>query len=348
MASLFNRNWTRSELLQHVGDLSQVAGVKLGEWSDGNERGLRVAEVRSGSGLAFTILLERGMDIGPASYKGLPLAWISPAGFSHPMYYDPLGTNWLRSFGGGLLTGCGLTSAGSPGEDEGEVLGLHGRLSNLPAQRVRVDEIWQEDECSFAVEGEMKQVRVFGENLHLKRRITTGLGSNTIAIHDVIKNHGTTASPLMFLYHINLGFPLLDENVELAAKAHPVEARDAIAETGVKEWMRFQPPTPGYQEQVFYHDLPADENGWAAIEVVNRARHLQLGVRFQKETLPNLVQWKMMGQGTYVLGLEPANCHVSGRSAERARGSLQFLQAGESREFRVEITVNEAAEENQP
>jgi Domain of unknown function (DUF4432) len=153
---------------------------------------------------------------------------------------------------------------------------------------------------------------------------------------------------LMLLYHINLGFPLLDESAGLVAEPHPIEPRDAIAEPGLNAWMRFQPPTPGYQEQVYYHDLPADENGWAGLELVNRVRHLQLGVRFQKATLPNLVQWKMMGQGTYVLGLEPANCHVSGRSQERARGTLQFLQAGEQPEFRVEIMVNEAAERNGP
>ena len=341
MASLFNQKWTRSELLEHIGDLSQVAGVKLGEWSDGNERGLRVAEVRSGSGLVFTILLDRGMDIGPASYKGLPLAWISPTGFSHPMYYEPQSTNWLRTFGGGLLAGCGLTSVGSPEEDEGESLGLHGRLSHLPAQGLGVDEIWQKDECSFVVKGEMRQARVFGENLNLKRSITVGLGGNTIAIQDVVENLGTSQSPLMLLYHINLGFPLLEESAELIAKSHPIEPRDAIAAPGVSEWMHFQPPTPGYQEQAFYHDLPADENGWAGLELVNRRRHLHLGVRFQKATLPNLVQWKMMGQGTYVLGLEPANCHVTGRSQERARGTLQFLKAGEQREFRVEITVNE-------
>lgn len=346
MAYLFDRKWTRTELLNQLGDLSQLAGVKLGEWSDGSERGLRVADFRSGSGLAFTVLCDRGMDIGPASYKGLPLAWVSPTGFSHPMYYDPQATNWLRTFGGGLLTGCGLTSVGSPGKDEGKSLGLHGRLSHLPVQRLGVDEVWQDDDCYFTVAGEMRQARVFGENLRLKRRITVRLGSNTIAIHDVVENLGTTTIPLMLLYHINLGFPLLDESTELVSKPHPIEPRDAIAEPGLTEWMHFQPPTPDYQEQVYYHDLPADENGWACLALLNRARHLELGVRFQKTTLPNLVEWKMMGQGTYVLGLEPANCHVTGRSQERARGTLQFLQAGEKSEFRVEITVNESTERN--
>jgi hypothetical protein len=81
MAKLFSRTWTRTELLEHVGDLSQIGGIRLGEWADGTERGLRVADVRTGSGLAFSVLLDRGMDIGPASYKGMPLAWASPTGW---------------------------------------------------------------------------------------------------------------------------------------------------------------------------------------------------------------------------------------------------------------------------
>jgi hypothetical protein len=341
MANLFNRSWTRSELLNYIGDLSQIAGIRLGEWADGIERGLRVADVRTGSGLTFSVLLDRGMDIGPASYKGMPLAWVSPTGWSHPMYYDPQGTEWLRTFGAGLLTGCGLTYLGAPDEDEGESLGLHGRLSHLPAQRLRVDETWQGDECSFWIEGEVRQARALGENLRLKRRITVELGGNRIAVHDLVENLGVAESPLMLLYHINLGFPFLDETSELVAEPHPVEPRDAAAEPGLQEWMRFQKPTPGYAEQVFYHDLPADKNGWAGIQLVNRPRKLGLRVRFQKATLPNLVQWKMMGQSNYVLGVEPANCRVGGRSRERARGALQFLQPGEQREFRVEIEVSE-------
>ena len=341
MAELFNRSWTRGELSKYVGDLSQIAGIRLGEWADGVERGLRVADVRTGSGLAFSVLLDRGMDIGPAAFKGLPMAWVSPTGWAHPMYYDSQGTGWLRTFGAGLLTGCGLTTLGAAGEDEGEMLGLHGRLSHLPARHVRVEEAWQGDECSFWVEGEMRQARVFGENLRMTRRITVALGGNRISIRDRVENLGAGESPLMILYHINLGFPFLDENSQLLAEPHAVEPRDVEAEAGLQEWMHFQEPTTGYSEQVFYHDLPADKNGWCNIRLVNHARKLGLRVGFQKTTLPNLAQWKMMGQGTYVLGIEPANCRAGGRSQERARGTLQFLQPDEQREFQVEIEVTE-------
>ncbi len=341
MAILFDRSWTRAELLNYVGDLSQIAGIRLGEWADGVERGLRVADVRTGSGLTFSVLLDRGMDIGPAAYQGLPLAWVSPVGWAHPMYFDPQGIGWLRTFGAGLLTGCGLTYLGAAGEDEGESLGLHGRLSHLPASHVQVDQAWQGDECSFWVEGEMRQARVFGENLRLTRRITVVLGGNTIKLHDTVENLGASESPLMLLYHINLGFPFLDETSDLLAEPHAVEARDADAEAGLQDWMRFQKPTVGYAEQVFYHDLPADKNGWANIRLVNRAHKLGLRVGFKKATLPNLVEWKMMGQGTYVLGVEPANCRAGGRSQERGRGTLQSLQPGEQREFDVEIEVSQ-------
>jgi len=53
-------------------------------WANGrmaSNAGCRVAEVRTGSGLTFSVLLDRGMDIGPAAYKGLPLAWVSPTGW---------------------------------------------------------------------------------------------------------------------------------------------------------------------------------------------------------------------------------------------------------------------------
>jgi len=234
-----------------------------------------------------------------------------------------------------------LTYLGAPNEDNGESLGLHGRLSHLPAQRVRVEEAWQGDECSFWIEGEMRQARALGENLRLHRRITADLGGSRIVLRDRVENLGTAESPLMVLYHINLGFPFLDETSELVAEPHPVVPRDADAEPGLQEWMRFQKPTPGFTEQVFYHDLTPDKKGWAGMQLVNRSRRLGLRVRFQKATLPVLVQWKMMGQSNYVLGIEPANCRAGGRSQERARGTLQFLQPGEQREFQVEIEVSE-------
>lgn len=341
MARLSGREWSREDLLSRVGDLSQLAGVRMVEWADGNARGLRAADIRTGSGLEYTVLFDRGMDIGPASYGETGLAFISPTGFAHPAYYEPQGAGWLRTFGGGLMVGCGLTNVGNASEDDGESLGVHGRLSLLPAQRIAAGEEWDGDACRLWVRGEMRQARFFGENLRLERTISSWLGENRINVRDRVENLGSAPSPLMILYHINLGFPLLDEGCRLEAAPHPVEPRDADAVPGLGDWMRMAPPQAGYREQVFYHDLTADSDGWASIALVNPGLALRLSVRFTKSSLPNLVQWKQMGRGAYVLGLEPANCHVEGRAAERERGTLSFLQPGEGREYQVEIAIEE-------
>jgi hypothetical protein len=339
VTALYGRNWSRKQLLSYMGDLSQIAGWRLAELSDGVERGNRIAEFRSGSGLNFSVMLDRGMDIGAAEYCGVPFSWISMAGFSAPSFFEPEGLGWLRTFGGGLLAGCGLTYLGSPGEDEGEILGLHGRLSVTPASHVQFGEDWVNDDCTFWLRGQVKLARVFGENLLLKREIAVGLGGTKISLHDQVENLSDSSTPLMILYHINLGFPMLNESSYLEAEPHTIKPRDEDAKPGMDQWHHFQTPTTGYREQVFYHDLPAATQGWAQISLVNPDLGMKLSVRYEKAGLPNLIQWKMMGNNTYVLGLEPANCLVEGRQKERERGTLQFIQPSEKKDFRVEISI---------
>ena len=131
MVKILGEDYSRNDLAMRLGHLSQLAGIRMMELRDGSEAGVRIAEVRTGSGLRFQVSLDRGMDVSVAEYKGIPLAWRSPAGDVNPRFYDPRGLGWLRSFPGGLMTGCGLSQAGAPSVDEGEELGLrsqHGRL----------------------------------------------------------------------------------------------------------------------------------------------------------------------------------------------------------------------------
>ncbi len=87
----------------------------------------------------------------------------------------------------------------------------------------------------------------------------------------------------------------------------------------------------------------------AAVALVNRefdrSQGLGVYVRWHLNELSQFVQWKMMGQGTYVCGLEPATNLVEGRAKERAEGRLSFLEPGESRHYRLEIGVLESCAE---
>ena len=64
-----------------------------------------------------------------------------------------------------------------------------------------------------------------------------------------------------------------------------------------------------------------------------------------KETLPYLSQWKMIGEGEYVLGIEPGNCLPEGRPIEREAGRLVTLKPGESRKMVLEIGIVEGDKE---
>ncbi len=343
MPTLFGSSWTRAELLEHVGDLSQVAGVRAGELADGLERGVRVADMYTGSGLQFNVLVDRGLDIGPASFCGAPLAWRSPTTVVAPAFFEPEGSGWLRGFGGGLVTTCGLTYFGAPSTDQGRPLGMHGRASYLPATHLSYGGSWEGDEYEMWVSGEVREASVFGENLVLRRRISSRLGESRLTVDDTVVNEGYASTPHMLLYHVTLGYPLLSEYSELLLSCIETRPRDEIAAARLGCHCQFEPPTPDFQEQVFYHTPRTDSSGYAHVALVNRSfgqgHGLGAYVRFRPDELPRFVQWKMMGQGAYACGLEPATNWVDGRAKERAEGRLTLLEPGESRHYRIEIGV---------
>jgi hypothetical protein len=339
MSHLYQKEWTQQELLGHTGDISQIGGLRLFTLAEGSERGVRAAELRTAAGLCFTVYLDRGMDIGPAEYKGIPLAWTSPTGPAAPSFYEPLGIGWLRSFHGGLLTTCGLTQVGPPAEDNGEQLGLHGRISNIPARQVSQGDAWDGDTYAFWIEGRMREVSVFGHNLELRRRISARLDQPRLVIQDQVTNMGDASAPHMILYHINLGFPLLQSESRLVAPSAEVIPRDQVAAEGVDEHTRFQSPTPGYAEQVFFHRMRAENDGFVKVRLLNETLNLALQLRYRQQELPQFTQWKQMGWGTYTLGIEPGNCRSEGRLKERERGTLVEIAPGQQFNYHVELSV---------
>jgi hypothetical protein len=345
MPPLFGRRIGKHDLLMRVGDLSQVAGIRMMTLADGPEEGVRIADVRTGSGLRFQVTLDRGMDLSVAEYRGIPLAFRTPAGDVHPSRFEPARGGWLRTFAGGLMTGCGMTYLGSPSTDGGADLGLHGRLSHLQAAGVSASESWEGDECTLRLSGRLRESTMFGENMLLTRSIETAVGHSLITIRDTVRNEGYDRTPLMMLYHINAGWPLVDRGARLLLRTAKTVPRDPAAEAGLADARVCSGPVPGFAEQVFYHDCVPDGEGYTAALLENRALSLGLSVRFRRRELHRLAQWKMMGEGTYVMGIEPANCGVGGRESERRAGTLEFLGPGEERSFEVQIGVIDGEKE---
>ena len=343
MIHLFGEAHDRIQLLRHLGDISQVAEAKIYQLTDGNEKGTDAISFRTGSGLNFTVLPNRGLDISFADYNGIPLCWRSGTGDVAAAHYEPEGLGWLRGFYGGLLTTCGMTQAGEPNVDEDIELGLHGRVSHIPAKNVWVDSRWEGDRYILWAQGKVTETAALGEHLCRTRRIWTELGSKKLHIEDIVENMGYRDCPHMYLFHINLGFPILADRSELLAPSSQVTPRDEHAKNNLSNYNFGEPPTIDFQEQVYYHKMEPDVDNHIRVALINRnfnnGQGIGIAVRYHKTQFPHFVQWKLCSQGAYVMGLEPSNCRVDGRASERERGTLQHIEPGGRRHYEVEISV---------
>jgi hypothetical protein len=349
MVTLFGKDWDRASLLAHVGDVRQLGGAQPVVLDDGPERGVRAIDVRTGTGFAFTVLPGRGLDVWRAEYQGASLCWHSPTGPVAPAFFEPEGLGWLRGFYGGMLVTCGLTYAGPPNTDQGKALGLHGRASYTPASDVAVAQEWKGDEFEIEVRGKIREASVFGENLVLTRRVRTALGRNGFRLDDEVENLGHEPAPLMVLYHVNAGFPVVSAETELLAPSREARGVGETAEAEKAFHARFAPPQPGYAERCYFHRLAAGKDGWTTVALFNRGFRggsgLGYALRFPADALPCFTEWKMIGQGTYVVGTEPGNIYPEPRERLRAEKRLPLLGPGEKKSFALEFRALTTAEE---
>ncbi|HZR92483.1 MAG TPA: aldose 1-epimerase family protein [Gaiellaceae bacterium] len=344
MPELFGGSYSRRELSRRVGRLEQVAGVRLATLGDGAERGVRVLELRTGTGFCCELVVDRALDVGRCEHAGRPLAWASAVGFPGPWFGEPEGLGFMRTFGGGLLTTCGLDHALFMAEDtaaqyhyppkQTETYGLHGRVSTRPARLTGYGERWEGDECVLFAEGEVLQAAVFGEQLVLRRRVEAKVGESRLRIRDEVANVGHDPTPHMLLYHVNVGWPVVDEGSELLVPATAVEPR---GDHPVEGYRRLHAPAEAFVEQVFEHELAAEPDGRVPVGVVNRALGLGVYEIFRRDQLPHHFVWRMLGEGTYVVGIEPCTNRAAGRLDARERGELIELGPGEARAYELEL-----------
>lgn len=340
-----DRTLSRADVLQRVGSVSQIGGTRHYVLNDGRAKGVSAVDFDCGSGFRFTVLPDRGMDISLASFNGINLVHQTANGEVHPAYFDPYGLGWLRTFFAGLLTTCGLTYLGAPVKDGDEELGAHGRQSTNPASQVCDLSRWEDDEYVMKLTGVTEESVLFGDKIRLTRTITSRIGARSLAIQDTAENFGYKTSPFTILYHINPGFPLLDACSRLALTARESRGCDEHSAKNIGAMLEFSDPVPGFHEENFHHTMAADPNGDAWAAMANPDLGLALYIRWDAAALPYMNEWKMMGQGDYVVGLEPCNVPCEDRVSLRSSGMLRHLEPGEKKEFRLEIGVLEGERE---
>lgn len=333
----------RKALFWYTGDISQVFYAKRYMMQEGKSAGMRAVDVDNGSGLAFTVLADRCLDIGRLSYKGVNFAYISKAGCAAPQFYDP---DRIAIFSGGFLATCGLRNVGVPCEYNGEHFNLHGAIGSAPAEDFCVSTDLEGETPVINISGTMREGGIFGPNLYLTRKISVCYGENVIHIRDTIENRGYKKEPFMLLYHCNFGYPLLSEKAEMITSCAYLRARDDHARRAEKDRFSFAEPEGGFIEQCYYYKQKAVEKGLSFGALINRELGFGAALWADPFKLPNLNVWKNPGAGDYVLGIEPGNCWPDGAAAQAAAGGLQYLEPMETCVTGISIEILEGGRIN--
>lgn len=330
---------------RYIGHRDQLIRAKRIQMVEGKAAGCELVEVQNGSGLHFSVNLSRGMDIPYVEFNGQNFGFISPCGIVAPQYFDDKGFGFLKSFTAGFLTTCGLKMAGAPCEYEGTEYGLHGNISHTPAEEsgYRIDESGEIPKVE--IYGKMRDAVVFGDKLVLDRSIRCDYKERKIFVTDQVTNEGYQPARHMIIYHCNIGYPILSPESEIFIPSREVIARNAHAQEGIAIWDQVQEPESGYEEMCYYHIPEIDKEGYGAGAIYNPNLNMGIAVSYHTGTLDRMVQWKMMGNGDYVMGLEPCNSTIDGIEDAVKNGTMKYIQPGETIEHKLVFQIMNTKEE---
>ena len=179
----------------------QKAYIRRYTLTDGKENGIKVVELDNGI-LRVLLNESKGLDIMQLFHNGVNISFVSRNGFT------ARDIDFMNRFEGGMLYTCGFDSIG--GRDGFEV---HGSYHTYPSRVISI----LESESALQVVAEVEITSLFGENLLFLRKITLPVDSQKLIVDDKLINRGTREENYCLLYHVNLGYPMLDEGVKVLA-----------------------------------------------------------------------------------------------------------------------------------
>ena len=277
-------------------NFAQVASLRRYTLTDGVGKGLDVLDCDNGN-IRFLLNVSKACDIMQLYHQGQNVSFISKNGFTKRE------TPFLERFEGGMLYTCGLNSVGAREGHE-----LHGTFHNNPAEILRAEC----DENGILVEAVIRNTELFGKNLVVKRKIFSAIGSGGVYLEDTLVNEGYRDEDYCLLYHINVGYPMLDDGAKVIADVKKCEARTEWARQNEEVSYQMSMPVPNQEETCYFLTLNKPE-----ISIVNDKLGKKLTISYSGDTLPRFVEWKSMASGDYALGLEPTTTELDDRFTYR-------------------------------
>ena len=333
---------------QKFENVQQIGGIQVADLHSPFGSGLitRVAMVNTGAGLRFTVALDRGGDIVECFHQHRSLAYLSPNGHTPPSPARHVGAEWLRGWPGGFLTSCGPVYFGPPRQEDGQTVSLHGHHSNTPAA---VEMVLNPDphrgRREMLLSMVIRDTRMFGPNIEVRRQVQCVLGVNDILLHDTVINRGNQRSAHNWLYHVNLGYPLLDRGARFVYRGRGAVLGAAAASAAqLRKLKTASDPLDehrGSGERVLMIDPTPDDGGFCHVGLVNPALNLAVELAYEHAAMPRLANWQHYGPGgSYVTGIEPFCGSLLGKPSDPHPLAAQWLEPGESRSYRSTIRVH--------
>lgn len=326
-----------SSLSQRFESADGVVQTRHGRTADQVE----VVEINS-SKLRLWVLPTRGMSIWCMESNGVMFGWESPIdGPVHPAFvpiHDPDGFGWLEGFDE-LFVRCGIESNGAPEHDGrgGLVYPLHGRIANLAASGLQVE--FDKETGRLELSGEVREARLFFKKFKLKTRLSIHIDTGTVDVFDEVTNELATPTTMQLLYHINVGKPVLGEGATIELPVEELAPKDELSASEIDRWQRYDSPTTGYSERVYFATLRADKDKMTYTLLKSADGKTGLGVTYGTQNLPRFILWKNTAaiSDGYVTGLEPATNYPNTKSFESEQNRVVEIGPGQTVAFQVSL-----------
>lgn len=299
--------------------------------------------------LELSVIPTRGMGLYEAKSGHVRLGWQSPVNeIVHPSFINleqRKGLGWLDGFNE-VLVRCGYEWTGHPGEENGRLMSLHGRVQNIPASKVWVD-IEETAPYRITVKGLVKEKTFKFSDLEVVAGVSVIPGESRFSVNDELTNQSDYDREYQIIYHSNFGSPILEAGSRFYTAAQEISPFNDYAKKGLDDWQTYLGPTPGYDEMVFNIVPMSDADGNSFATLTNQQGNEGVEVGYNTKQLPVLTLWKntdSVKQG-YVTGIEPGTSYAYPRQIERAQGRIAKIAAGQTKSFNLTYAVLKTAEE---
>lgn len=297
--------------LRKLGNLSQAVSVREIVLDGGEDAGKRCVLVHNGA-LEVLFSKDNALDISYVRYKGENISFMSKNGLNNRV------GEFSERFDGGFLYTCGTDNVSDCVAEKSVHGSLHLKKCSSFSYEIK--------DGAVKLKGVINDTALFGKNLKVIREYT--VTEKGIEISDTYENAAYTPCDYVLLYHMNFGYPFLDECLVMDIPYAERDPRTEIARARLGEADRITYPVDGGDEDVYYHVMKEGR-----VKLSNPELNIGVELVYSTADFPYTLEWKSMISGDYALGIEPATTRFD-------TFKMRTLLPGEKKNYKLNVNFN--------